>query len=184
MATGPDPFTACLTAAWDMFEANADLGSLVKVENRVKFDKDVAVKKHVSTGDKPEVRIIPVDITPEVGSNGIIQSTSSSAYFIYQLEVQIATGEGRLFEKGTTGLGRQTVLMVLWQLWRSCLNWRDYFDSMTWGPTTIAFGVHRVSLVTASIGVLQEDLDRDTQGWSSLSQLNIALNFGITAHSP
>lgn len=179
MPTADDPFTGLLITTWAMLEANAGFRNLVKVSNRIKFEKDDPIKAEVSTLDKPEVRIIPVSLDP-TDSPQISQSASNLSMMTFSMQIQIATGMQRLDDASIAG--RENVLRVTWETLRAIWAWPTHYTSLTWGTAETAFAVHRVIARAASIGVLIEDLDRGIAGWSSIIELEVAANFGITAH--
>lgn len=184
MATGSNPYIATYEATWDMLEGNEDFASLVKVGNRIKFDKDSPIKADVSTADKPEVRLVPTDLNPERNARSIIQACSSAALTVLQLELQIGTGEQRLFRAGTAA-GRQTMFDVLWEAQRAAMDWPSYFTSMTWGTPTVDFKVNHIIVSAASMGVLLEDqLERSIRGWSALMSIDVSMTFPLVTHRP
>lgn len=179
MAVADDPFTAILEATWAMLEANDGFTSIVKVKNRIKFDMDDPIKQNVSTADKPEVRLVPTSVGPDAGAQ-VNMAASNVSLVVFGMELQIATGQQHLID--ATIAGKENVLRVMWEAYRACWAWRTHYTSMGWGDPAESFKVHRLRAGTASIGVLVEDLNRGIDGWSSLLNLEVAMNFAINVH--
>lgn len=183
MTVTADPFETVMEQVWAMLEANTTFSSLVLARNRVKYDVDNPKKSRVSRADKPEVRLIPVSIGPD-GNEQVQRSSSSSAFMVLEMELQISTAEQRLVPANKTG--RETVFRVLWEALRSTWAWHTYLGAaatLQWDVTTPkTFRVHRFSATAAEIGVLVDDLDRGAKGWSSLVSFEVAMNFGISVH--
>jgi hypothetical protein len=129
-----DPITQVHDALWSLLEAHTPFTDTVRNSNRIKFtgasrspDKDTH-----SSGDYPEVRIIPV------GSSPHIQRTSSSSTLVKSFAIQVSSGDQRA-----------NILYDLeWEIYRAMAQWAPTLQALTWKDKTFVRLTRPTTVVT------------------------------------
>ena len=164
MTTPNDPLTLVYEALWELLDASSEFSRLVKLQNRIRFTDSARapLKPTVTTGDLPEVRLIPVGLILQQGR------TSSSTSIELIFELQCSSGDQRL---------DVVLLPLMWSIIRATSKWPTAMAGLTWNDA--AFVVQSL-LGDAQIGVSQGDLNRKIKGWSSLWQWKALVWFTTT----
>lgn len=165
MADATDPLSLAYLALWDMLEAHSGFTGLVKVGNRVKYDKygQVPFKDTVQDADVPEVAITPV------GSSYGLQVTSNGTRLIERYEAGLVTGSARLAQTGA-------FLPVKWELLRAFSGWQSALSALTWNSKTFVILLRAGDAVDALLG--KENLmTRGIAGWVSVLRFEVTMFF-------
>lgn len=92
MAIVPDPFTQVYGATYDALVAHTPFTDLVKLGNRIRYDKTnpVPLKGSLLTADTPEVTLVPT------GGPSEPTFSSSSAQLVQNLTIKEVSGDQRV----------------------------------------------------------------------------------------
>lgn len=155
-----NPIRLIHDAIWSMLEANADLTTLVKSANRIKYDaatppvaRDVLTEGHV-----PELLLKPMGIRAHQ------EQTSSTSHMEIDWQLEVTTGDQRL----------ATVLDIDWEIYRAMLHWETYLGA-------VVFESKRVATVNMLVGqkmtVDDSAGNRGIKGWRSIWGIRTILDF-------
>lgn len=159
-----DPITLCYDKLVTMLSEHVGFMTLVKKKNLITFsgkNRD-PIKSEVSTGDLPEVRVLPRGGVPH------IQRTSNSSSMIERFEVQISSGDQRV---------GAVLFPVKWEVYRALSGWAAALQALLWKSKTF---VKLARPIDVSDGVAEDDLRRGIEGWASIWSVEIHMWFATT----
>ena len=145
MAITPDPFSQLYDKVADTLEAHVPWAALVRIANRIRFDREklVPLRESLQNADTPEVMLIPA------GGTFDLTNTSTSAEAVQMLVLKAATGELRV----------QKIMFPL--------KWETARALRIAGPTLGLAFVNNVRLIEHTETVEDFDESRGQQGWVS-----------------
>lgn len=165
MADATDPLSLVYVSLWSMLEAHSGLTDLVRVGNRVKYEKflHVPIKDVLQDADVPEVGVIPT------GSSYGLQVTSNGTRLDESYEAGLLTGEVQLAQVGA-------FLPVKWELLRAFSGWQSALSALTWNGKAFVklLKIGTILDIAVSKGQLPE---RGIVGWLSVIRFDVTMFF-------
>jgi hypothetical protein len=149
-----DPFTKVYDALWDLAVRNKALTDLIKVNNRIQYDKWIGAKDDISTADLPELALI-VD-----GGLWNFQATSSHSSFERQYDWAITTGDFTIRDYNR----------IVWELCRAMTDWDRFICPVSWNGAQVVKNANQGELTE---GTLRVEQNRNIRGWASIWTLNV-----------
>ena len=160
-----EPFTMVYDALWAMLEANEDFTDLVPVGNRIKYGNDnrSPEKDEILNSDLPEVRIVPVGVTPQP------RRTSTSSAVLKRFAIQITSD--------TRGI-HDTFHPIEWQIFKSLVDWITVLSALRWNEKRFAV---KCTFMTAPEGlhVSSATDKRGITSWATVWQCEVEMFFPI-----
>lgn len=160
-----NPFILVYDALWTLAENSAQLTSLVKLKNRIKFNhtgQSNPIKDEISSGDLPEL----VLVTTSSGAN--LHETSNSSRITRQYEWIISTGDTRV---------QGGLLEVEWALFSAMSLWYPTLTALRWPDGAIDGFVKRSNILGINSGLTDPDRNRGIVGWSSIWGIEVQMHF-------
>lgn len=176
MADEQNPFTQVYNALWTMLEAHTGFTDLVRIGNRIKFTgtRTDPNKPEIMTADLPEVRLIPIGTSPH------IQRTSNSGSVVKRFEIQLATGQIRLDQEGSEGIGA-SLFPIEWEILRAMHGWQGVLGTLTWNGKTFVRLVRPGQVNELSV---QPEMSRSIRGWVALWACEVEMWFTTADLAP
>jgi hypothetical protein len=162
MAAAPNPFTLVFDALWTMPEAHPLFLNLVKVGNRVKFNKQEnrdPLKQEIAVGDLPEVTLVSDSLS------AVLYNTSSTSMCKRQYTWILATGDFRICE---------LLFQIEWALFVSMLGWKEKLCALEWNSERF---VKRADITTVTNGQSDRERNRGINGWSAIWRCEVEMHF-------
>jgi len=150
---------------WDMAESSVLFKSLVRMNNRIKFNDPTWTpmdKNEVSDGDLPEVTLVVSQ------GSGNIHCTSSTSDFRITFEWWIATGDVNVV---------RNILPVMWAIYCAMCGWQKAINDMTWQGKSFT---KLANVGQASIGLTDLEKNRGIRGFSSIWSCEVYAQFATS----
>jgi len=148
-----NPFLLVYDALWDMVASRADLDALVKLGNRIRFDKDAPatpMKTAIAAGDMPEL------VLAGAGMSCNLHVASNACQVRKRYQWLCSTGEMRI----------EKLQSVQWMLACATIDWQTILTRLQWPEDSGRGFVKRTSLLDASEGFSDPQRNRGIVGWS------------------
>lgn len=166
MATVPlenDPFSMVFDALWKMVDDSAELTRLVKPGNKIRLNSDTMrspLKENVAVADTPELILMTGGV-----SKANLYNSSCSSLIQRTYQWLVTTGDLR-----TTF----TLFPVQFALYCAMLEWETTLFNLQWRTKPF---VKMARLSTLHEGILNTQLNRGIEGWSSIWDCSVDMIF-------
>ena len=161
-----NPFDLVFDGLWAMAERSVPLTSLVKVGNRIKFNKQQVrsvVKESVQVADLPELMLV-------TEGNGLINnhSSSCSSMLVRNYYWMLSTGDERV---------SYLLNPVQWALYCAMIDYDTTLGALVWPETNGETFVKKCDWLALSEGLSNSQANRGIMGWSAVWRMSVEFWF-------